>query len=415
MIVAMIFLNDNVLLKDKLTHDQIKPRLLGHWGTCPGLTTVYAHINRLIRNNGIEHCMSSAQDSMSPFMPEITQDSAGLKKLISDSVPPEASQGAIHEGGELGYASAFPSVPSWTSPISLSLALSVTVRPRRSHCYCLARIQVHRPRRVRCRHPYRPRQRLQDFRAYYLRHDGQQGNDRPLHVSLPDIRSGPHTYIAYIAVMAIKSESLKISKTSIKISLPLWIGLLAKSAQSRRLHAQEIPSSNPDGQYSSYVPPRVGSVPRPSTESSLRAPSTLTKSPYLTQRPLTKNFLHFTIGSVPTSPRNSSPIGAPSQRNPTTFRVFSPDELVSNKLDAVLDDSGRNFQWDIASRGKGSCNRNPFRAHLPRYAPRLHPHWPYRSLSILRSLPRHVHTMMVHTPSSPKWPSKLHGARTSAR
>lgn len=40
-------------------------------------------------------------------------------------------------------------------------------------------------------------------------------------------------------------------------------------------------------------------------------------------------------------------------RNPTTFRIFSPDELVSNKLDAVLDDSGRNFQWDIASRGKG--------------------------------------------------------------
>lgn len=50
----MIFLNDNVLLKEKLTHDQIKPRLLGHWGTCPGLTMVYAHINRLIRNNGIE-------------------------------------------------------------------------------------------------------------------------------------------------------------------------------------------------------------------------------------------------------------------------------------------------------------------------------------------------------------------------
>jgi xylulose-5-phosphate/fructose-6-phosphate phosphoketolase len=40
-------------------------------------------------------------------------------------------------------------------------------------------------------------------------------------------------------------------------------------------------------------------------------------------------------------------------RNPTSFRIFSPDELVSNKLDAVLDDSGRNFQWDIASRAKG--------------------------------------------------------------
>lgn len=42
----MIFLNGNVLLKDKLTHDNIKPRLLGHWGTCPGLNMVYAHLNR---------------------------------------------------------------------------------------------------------------------------------------------------------------------------------------------------------------------------------------------------------------------------------------------------------------------------------------------------------------------------------
>ena len=40
-------------------------------------------------------------------------------------------------------------------------------------------------------------------------------------------------------------------------------------------------------------------------------------------------------------------------RNPRSFRIFSPDELVSNKLDAVLDESGRNFQWDVASRAKG--------------------------------------------------------------
>ena len=42
-----------------------------------------------------------------------------------------------------------------------------------------------------------------------------------------------------------------------------------------------------------------------------------------------------------------------TSRNPSSFRIFSPDELVSNKLDAVLRDSGRNFQWDIASRAKG--------------------------------------------------------------
>lgn len=52
----MIFLNDKagVLLEQDLTHDQIKPRLLGHWGTCPGLTLVYAHLNRIIAKTGLD-------------------------------------------------------------------------------------------------------------------------------------------------------------------------------------------------------------------------------------------------------------------------------------------------------------------------------------------------------------------------
>lgn len=49
----MIFLNDNVLVEKDLTFDNIKPRLLGHWGTCPGLIMVYAHLNRIIRKTGL--------------------------------------------------------------------------------------------------------------------------------------------------------------------------------------------------------------------------------------------------------------------------------------------------------------------------------------------------------------------------
>lgn len=52
-ILAMIFLNDNVLLEKPLTYDHIKPRLLGHWGTCPGIIMVYAHLNRIIRKTGL--------------------------------------------------------------------------------------------------------------------------------------------------------------------------------------------------------------------------------------------------------------------------------------------------------------------------------------------------------------------------
>lgn len=50
----MIFLKDNVLLERKLTPDDIKPRLLGHWGTCPGLVLVYAHLNRVIKKSDID-------------------------------------------------------------------------------------------------------------------------------------------------------------------------------------------------------------------------------------------------------------------------------------------------------------------------------------------------------------------------
>lgn len=50
----MIFLQDNILLERQLTSDDIKNRLLGHWGTCPGLVLVYAHLNRLIRKDGLD-------------------------------------------------------------------------------------------------------------------------------------------------------------------------------------------------------------------------------------------------------------------------------------------------------------------------------------------------------------------------
>ena len=50
----MIFLNNDTLLERDLTFDDIKPRLLGHWGTCPGLTLIYAHLNRIIRNTGLD-------------------------------------------------------------------------------------------------------------------------------------------------------------------------------------------------------------------------------------------------------------------------------------------------------------------------------------------------------------------------
>jgi xylulose-5-phosphate/fructose-6-phosphate phosphoketolase len=123
---AMIFLSDNVLLEEKLSHDHIKHRLLGHWGTCPGLVMVYAQLNRIIRKTGLDalyvvgpghgapailSCLW-LEDSLGTFLPEYKRDYDGLKKLITRfSVPGgfpshvnAETPGSIHEGGELGYA-----------------------------------------------------------------------------------------------------------------------------------------------------------------------------------------------------------------------------------------------------------------------------------------------------------------------
>jgi xylulose-5-phosphate/fructose-6-phosphate phosphoketolase len=124
--VGQIYLYDNPLLKEPLTKDHIKPRLLGHWGTTPGLNFIYAHLNRVIRKydldmiyiigpgHGGPALVANAwlEGTYSEFYPDISADEAGMKRLftqfsfpggIPSHVAPE-TPGSIHEGGELGYA-----------------------------------------------------------------------------------------------------------------------------------------------------------------------------------------------------------------------------------------------------------------------------------------------------------------------
>jgi xylulose-5-phosphate/fructose-6-phosphate phosphoketolase len=124
--VGQIYLLDNPLLKEPLRPDQIKPRLLGHWGTTPGLNFIYAHLNRAIRAqdlNVIYVCgpghggpgmvaNTYLEGSYSEIYPDITRDADGLRKLFRQfsfpgGIPSHAAPetpGSIHEGGELGYA-----------------------------------------------------------------------------------------------------------------------------------------------------------------------------------------------------------------------------------------------------------------------------------------------------------------------
>jgi xylulose-5-phosphate/fructose-6-phosphate phosphoketolase len=124
--VGQIYLRDNPLLKQPLSLEQVKPRLLGHWGTTPGLNFIYVHFNRLIRKydlNTLYVCgpghggpgmvaNTYLEGTYSELYPHITQDEEGLKRLFTQfsypgGIPSHAAPetpGSIHEGGELGYS-----------------------------------------------------------------------------------------------------------------------------------------------------------------------------------------------------------------------------------------------------------------------------------------------------------------------
>ncbi len=124
--VGQIFLLDNPLLREPLVIGQVKPRLLGHWGTTPGLNFIYVHMNRAIRMRDLDAIFIAGpghggpalvantwlEGSYSEFYPNVTRDAEGMRRLfrqfsfpggVGSHVTAE-TPGSIHEGGELGYA-----------------------------------------------------------------------------------------------------------------------------------------------------------------------------------------------------------------------------------------------------------------------------------------------------------------------
>ena len=122
--VGQLYLLDNPLLKRKLSINDIKPNVVGHWGTAPGQNFIYMHLNRMIKKYDLDMIYISGpghggeamiannylEGVYTKFYKDITMDEAGMKKLfkqfsfpggVSSHVAPE-TPGSIHEGGELG-------------------------------------------------------------------------------------------------------------------------------------------------------------------------------------------------------------------------------------------------------------------------------------------------------------------------
>src|SRR5438270_13432659 len=123
--VGQIYLQDNPLLREPLRPEHIKPRLLGHWETSPGLSFIYVHLNRLIQDHDVDMIYLAGPGHGGPALlanvylegtyteiyPQVTQDAEGIRRLVRQfstpgGVPSHVSvptPGSIHEGGELGY------------------------------------------------------------------------------------------------------------------------------------------------------------------------------------------------------------------------------------------------------------------------------------------------------------------------
>jgi len=123
--VAQIYLQANALLKEPLKPEHIKPRLMGHWGTCPGLSLIYVHLNRLIQDTNATILFMAGPGHGAPAVlaniylegtyteiyPAISQDEKGMELLCRRFSSPGGipshvtadTPGSIHEGGELGY------------------------------------------------------------------------------------------------------------------------------------------------------------------------------------------------------------------------------------------------------------------------------------------------------------------------
>src|SRR5678816_2765196 len=123
--VGQIYLAANPLLREPLRAEHIKPRLLGHWGTTPGLNFIYVHLNRIIRKHDLDmifiagpghggpalRAQTWLEGSYTELYPHVSRDAQGMHELfrefsfpggVGSHATPE-TPGSIHEGGELGY------------------------------------------------------------------------------------------------------------------------------------------------------------------------------------------------------------------------------------------------------------------------------------------------------------------------
>ncbi|KAJ7510452.1 phosphoketolase [Mycena galericulata] len=414
---AMIFLNHNVLVERDITHDDIKSRLLGHWGTCPGLVMVYAHLNRLIRKTGLDalyvvgpghgapailSCLW-LEDSLGTFYPENTRDYKGLHKLIASfSVPGgfpshinAGTPGAIHEGGELGYA------------LSVSFG-AVMDNPDLVVACVVGDGEAETGPTATAWHGFKYIDPKESGAVLPIVHvNGFKISERTIYGTMDDkeltaLFTGYGYQVRFVEDVANIDNDLAASmdwalveikkiqtaaRSGNPIVKPRWPVLILRTPKGlggpKEFHGELI-----EGSFHSHQVPLPGAKTSPEELTALQSwlksyrPEELFTAdgvPVPEILSIIPEDAEKRLGQKKESFRTYEPLNVPEwtdfcakqgtqescmkavgrllkgvvKENPHKFRIFSPDELVSNKLDAVLDESSRNFQWDIESRAQG--------------------------------------------------------------
>ncbi|KAG1805057.1 XFP N-terminal domain-containing protein [Suillus plorans] len=421
---AMIFLKDNILLERPLTFDDIKPRLLGHWGTCPGLVLVYAHLNRIIKKTGIDSLLVVGpghgapailaslwlEDSLSPFWEHYTRDRSGLTRLITKFSAPGGfpshinaeTPGSIHEGGELGYA--------------LSVAFGAVMDNPHLVVTCVVGDgEAETGPTATAWHGYKYIDPQESGAVLPIVHlNGFKISERTIYGCMDDkeliaLFSGYGYQVRIVSDLEHIDQDLAASmkwaldeisciqsaaRANTPIFKPRWPVLILRTPKgwtcpkmmhnefiegSFRSHQVPLPQAKTSqeelqalqGWLQSYGPHELfatkgsrGVVEGAPTEELLsivpdrkdkklgcrkeaHAAFQPIKVPDWTDFGVQKGSQESCMIVVGTLLRDTI------DKNPKTFRIFSPDELVSNKLDGVFKITGRNLQWDENSCDNG--------------------------------------------------------------
>ncbi|KAK7690629.1 hypothetical protein QCA50_005728 [Cerrena zonata] len=415
---AMIFLKDNTLIEEPIKHEHIKNRLLGHWGTCPGLTLVYAHLNALITRRNLESLLVVGpghgapailsclwlENSLGTFWPNYTRDRQGLTNLIKGfSVPGgfpshinAETPGSIHEGGELGYA------------LSVSFG-AIMDKPNLVVCCVVGDGEAETGPTATAWHAYKYIDPAESGAVLPIVHiNGFKISERTIYGCMDD-KELTALFVGYGYQPRIVDDienidqdlasSMEWALTEIRkiqhaarsgnpIVKPRWPVLLLRTPKgwhtiktlhgeyiegSFRSHQVPLPEAKHDPEELRLLQEWLGSYNvqevLPGGELSESVLSIIPKDDNMKLGQRKEAYAAYTPIEVPAWEDFGVQKGSQescmkvvgkflntvTHKNPTSFRIFSPDELVSNKLDAVLaeSDSGRNFQWDVASRGKG--------------------------------------------------------------